>query len=197
MQKIPTIFDRDWNGDRSRVVDVPHKDCMWVFAGEGIPTRKLDGACCMVRDGKLYKRRELKRGQTAPPAFEPVNTDDETGKTVGWVPVGDGPDDKWFRAAFADASAQAEACSGHSLPDGTYEAVGPHHQGGIERDFATDTLANHNAAPLWLDGPSDRTFGGIRDWMVGRDIEGVVFHHTDGRMAKIKLRDFGLKRGPS
>jgi hypothetical protein len=37
-------------------------------------------------------------------------------------------------------------------------------------------------------------FGGLRAWMEGRDIEGVVFHHADGRMAKIKLRDFGLKR---
>jgi hypothetical protein len=29
------------------------------------------------------------------------------------------------------------------------------------------------------------------------DIEGLVFHHPDGRMAKIKLRDFGMKRGGS
>lgn len=194
MQKIPTIFDRDWNGDRSRVVDVPHRDCGWVFAGEGIATRKLDGACCMVRDGKLFKRRELKAGQLAPADFEAVSTDDETGKTVGWVPVGDGPDDKWFRAALDHAQSSAQSGLGHSLSDGTYEAVGPHHQGGVEREFPADTLANHRAMRLWLDGPADRTFSGIRDWLTGKDIEGVVFHHTDGRMAKIKLRDFGLKR---
>ena len=195
MQKIPTIFERDWNGDRSRVVDAPHKDCGWVFAGEGIASRKLDGACCMVRDGELFKRRELKQGQPAPIAFEPVSTDDETGKTVGWMPVGDGPDDKWFRAAFDDASRIAETNLGHGLPDGTYEAVGPHHQGGIEKDFPADTLANHRAPALWLDAPTERTFQSLRDWLGGQDIEGVVFHHTDGRMAKIKLRDFGLKRG--
>lgn len=26
------------------------------------------------------------------------------------------------------------------------------------------------------------------------NIEGIVFHHPDGRMAKIKLRDFGISR---
>jgi len=35
---------------------------------------------------------------------------------------------------------------------------------------------------------------GLREWFKGRDIEGLVFHHPDGRMAKIKKRDFGLKR---
>jgi hypothetical protein len=40
--------------------------CQWVFDGEGVATRKYDGACCMVRDGKLYKRRELGPKQSAP-----------------------------------------------------------------------------------------------------------------------------------
>jgi hypothetical protein len=28
----------------------------------------------------------------------------------------------------------------------------------------------------------------------GQDMEGIVFHHPDGRKAKIKKRDFGQKR---
>jgi hypothetical protein len=40
--------------------------CQWVFDGEGVATRKYDGACCMVRDSKLYKRRELSPKQSAP-----------------------------------------------------------------------------------------------------------------------------------
>lgn len=39
-----------------------------------------------------------------------------------------------------------------------------------------------------------RTFESLRDYLVGLDIEGIVFQHPDGRMAKIKNRDFGLKR---
>lgn len=40
----------------------------------------------------------------------------------------------------------------------------------------------------------DRTFAGIRQWLTDKGIEGLVFHHPDGRMAKIKKRAFGLSR---
>lgn len=180
MKKTPTIFDRDWNGDRSRVVNQPHPDCGWVFAGEGIPTRKIDGTSSLIRDGALFKRRELKRGEKAPPAFEVADTDAETGKTVGWVPVGDGPEDCWHREAFSA-----------DLADGTYELVGPKVQGNPE-GYATHTLVRHDS--LGITDPVPRDFDGLASWLAGRDIEGLVFHHPDGRMAKIKLRDFGLKR---
>lgn len=181
MKKIPTVFERDWEGDRSRVVDKVHSGCEWVLAGEGVATRKLDGTCCMVRANKLYKRRELRNGEIAPAGFEQVDHDDETGKTVGWVPVGGGPDDRWHREAFALAP----------LPDGTYELLGPKIQGNPEK-FGTHALVNHAGSDRLSDAP--RSFGGLKDYLVGKDIEGIVFHHPDGRMAKIKLRDFGLRR---
>jgi len=34
----------------------------------------------------------------------------------------------------------------------------------------------------------------LKAWMTGRDVEGIVWHHPDGRMAKLKLRDFGIRR---
>ncbi len=182
MKKTPTIFDRDWDGDRSRVVDAPHPDCAWVFAGEGWPTKKIDGTCCLVRDGKLYKRHEVKPGKTNPDGFEVADRDEETGKTVGWLPVGDGPEDRWHREAFA---------LWDRLADGTYELIGPKVQGNPERS-AKHELVAHSTLQLNADAP--RTFDGLRDWLAGKDIEGLVFHHPDGRMAKIKLRDFGLKR---
>jgi hypothetical protein len=39
-----------------------------------------------------------------------------------------------------------------------------------------------------------RDFGGIKDYLRDKDIEGIVFHHPDGRMVKIKKKDFGFKR---
>ena len=182
MKKIPTMFVRDWNGDRSRVTREPNPACQWVFDGEGVATRKYDGACCMVRDGKLYKRRELGAKQSAPTDFFMVDHDEETGKTVGWVPVGDGPEDRWFREAFND------------LAEGTYELLGPKVQGNVER-LERHVLQAHSAAERYHDVP--RTFDGLREWLHDRDIEGLVFHHPDGRMGKIKLRDFGMKRGGS
>ena len=187
MKKIPTIFDRDWDGDRSRVLDKPHPDCEWVFAGEGVATRKIDGTCCMVRGNRMFKRRELRKGEATPPNFERADFDEETGKTVGWVPVGDGPEDKYHREARTGAD---------TWPDGTYELVGPKIQGNPE-GFQFHLMLRHGAkgGPMSPIPDVPRTFGALRDWLAGQDIEGIVFHHPDGRMGKIKLRDFGLKRG--
>lgn len=39
-----------------------------------------------------------------------------------------------------------------------------------------------------------RTFEGIREFLRWREIEGIVFHHPDGRMAKVKKKDYGMRR---
>ncbi|MGU3540019.1 RNA ligase 1 family protein [Methylobacterium sp. A54F] len=182
MRKIPTIFERDWEGDPSRVSNQQHPACGWVFAGEGEATRKLDGTCCLVRGGELFKRREIRAGEPVPYRFECADADAETGKTVGWLQIGEGPEDRWHREAFRDRAT--------ILRDGTYELLGPRVQGNPE-GLPTHVLMPHGAIILF-DAP--RTFDALRAWFAGQDIEGLVFHHRDGRMAKIKLRDFGLKR---
>lgn len=180
MKKIPTLFERDWNGDRSRVTEQVHPGCEWVLADEGVATRKLDGTCCMIRDGVLYKRRELRLGDTEPTGFEISGHDEETHKTVGWVPVGDGPEDKYHREMSVDRRS-----------DGTFELIGPKIQGNPEK-WSHHDLMRHGS--IILDN-APRTFHGLRGYLEIADIEGIVFHHPDGRMAKIKTRDFGLKRG--
>src|SRR6185503_5217799 len=99
MQKIISLFQRNYDGDRL-VRDEVVPGAEWVLAGEGIATRKFDGTCCMVRGNgkKLFKRYEVKPGGKAPANFEPANdVDENTGKQQGWVPVGDGPEDRWHR----------------------------------------------------------------------------------------------------
>ncbi len=186
MKKIPTIFDRDWTGDKSRVVDTPHLDAAWVFAGEGYPTRKIDGTCCMIRDGQLFKRREVTeedvQNDRLPRGFERADSDSTTGKIVGWVPVTDAPEDRWHREAFQEWQ-----------NNGTYELVGPKIQGNPE-NLPDHRLIGHDAVDLIIDTPFERTFDGIKAFLSEHDMEGVVFHHPDGRMAKIKGRDFGLNR---
>jgi Family of unknown function (DUF5565) len=186
MKKIPTVFERDWNGEPSMVVDKVTEGCEWVLAGEGIATRKFDGSCCLIRDGKLYKRREIRAGQVPPLNFEQVDADLTTGKRVGWVPVGDGPEDRWHRNAFLDDPAFRPG----ERPDGTYELLGPKINGNPERS-ETHFLVRHGAIEVVV---HERTFENIRLFLTALDMEGIVFHHPDGRMAKIKGRDFGLKR---
>jgi len=183
MRKTPTVFERDWNGDRSRVVNQVHAGCEWVLAGEGTATRKIDGTCCMVRNAKLYKRRELRKGEAAPVGFERADFDQETGKTVGWLPVGEGPEDRHHREAFDLLDPK---------DDGTYELIGPKIQGNPEKAERHELVSHRSSQLIFDDVP--RTFEALRDWLQHKDIEGIVFHHPDGRMAKIKLRDFGMMR---
>jgi len=178
MNKIPTIFIRDMSRRPALVTPEWHPDALWVRDGEGVATCKYDGTSCLVRDRKLYKRRELRPGDTAPPDFESLGTDENTGKTVGWVPVGDGPDDRWHRDAF----------TGTEEP-GTYELMGPKINGNTSK-LADHVLIRHMTAEQF-DAPRD--FEGLKAWLAEHNIEGLVWHRHDGRMAKIKRRDFGLK----
>ena len=67
---------------------------------------------------------------------------------------------------------------------------GPHVQGNPER-LSREVLICHGGEVL-SDCPRD--YAGLRAYLATRDIEGVVWHHPDGRMAKVKARDFGLAR---
>jgi hypothetical protein len=183
MRKIPTIFVRDMSRQPALVTPEWHPDCLWVRDGEGVATVKYDGTSCMVRAEKLYKRRELRPGDKTPPDFESMGTDDVTGKTVGWVPVGEGPDDKYHREAFACREIDGP------YEDGTYELMGPKIQGN-KSNFKSHVLIAHATAPT-VEAP--RSFDGLRAWLDSASIEGIVWHHADGRMAKIKRRDFGYR----
>lgn len=179
MKKIVSLFQRNYDGDRC-VRDEIVPGAEWVVAGEGVATRKFDGTCCLIRGGHLYKRYEVKKGGKPPADFEPANdVDENTGKQQGWVPVGDGPDDQWHREAFA-------VFKDPILNDGTWELCGPKVQGNPE-GFETHVLVRHGFVKL-PDCPRD--FAGLKAYLQERTIEGVVWHHPDGRMVKIKKKDF-------
>ena len=180
MKKIPTIFKRKPE-NMSEILNEAHPDCKWVFNGEGVATRKYDGTCVKIEDGKYFKRREVKRGKQIPHDFIEEQFDTNTGKRVGWVPIDPKlKENRWHIEAFSE-----------KLSNGTYELVGPKIQGNPE-GFSHHTLIKHSEAEVFLS--VTRTFDGIADFMSERDIEGIVFHHPDGRMGKIKKRDFGQKR---
>jgi hypothetical protein len=215
MKKIISLFQRNYEGDRLvRNEVVPGAD--WVLAGEGVATRKFDGSCCLVRGGKLFKRydhrpdnwksiqRALNAGAkpygltavwSAPPAgFKAAQEepDPNTFHLPGWLPVGDGLDDRWHREAWAS---RLEACAPELPPDGTCELVGPKVQGNSE-GYDHHALVYHGGAAVYLaHDPPPRDFDGIREYLRTHDIEGIVWHHPDGRMVKIKAKDFGIKRG--
>jgi hypothetical protein len=185
MKKIISLYQRNYETDRL-VRDELVPGAEWVPAGEGVATRKYDGTCCLVGNGRLFKRYEVKRGGTPPYGFIPATDEDEnTGKVQGWLEVGNGNDDKWHREAVGGNPDKVD------LLDGTYELVGPKIQGNPEH-YEKHTLVAHAYAEV-LDAP--RTFDAIKDYLSDKDLEGIVWHHEDGRMVKIKAKDFGLRRG--
>jgi Family of unknown function (DUF5565) len=181
MKKTVSLFQRNYDGDRLvRNEIVPGAE--WVASGEGVATRKIDGTCCMVRGGKLFKRYDAKAGKTPPAGFEPAqDADTVTGHWPGWLPVGDGPDDKRHREADMPTE------------DGTYELCGPKVQSNPE-GYEKHVLVRHGSEVL-PDCP--RTFDALREYLSDGAIEGIVWWHEDGRVVKIKGKDFGIKRKPS
>jgi hypothetical protein len=192
MKKIPSVFQRDYDGDRL-VRDEVVPGCEWVLAGEGRATRKWDGVAVRVLNGCVFKRYDAKAGRTPPANFEPVQPepDPHTGHWPGWVPADAQAD--WI---IFDALkwGREHLFNGGDIPDGTYEAcsprIGTRHGANPER--LTETILAIHGADELPDCP--RTFGGLRDYLRERDIEGIVFHHPDGRAAKLKGSDFGFKR---
>lgn len=208
MKKIPSVFARNYDGDRLiRNEVVP--GCEWVLAGEGIATAKWDGTSTLVRAGALFKRYDAKPGRTPPAGFEPaMDPDPVTGHWAGWVPC-----DREDRSCAYHYEAFDNYPS--IVPDdGTYELCGPRVNGN-RHGFPHHILVPHGcgALPSW-----PRTFDAIArafvEWpeferaipapddalaQLGSlfTFEGIVFHHADGRMAKVKRKDFGLPWPPA
>lgn len=191
MKKIPTLFKRIYNIHRRpiAITEEVKEGFEWVLEGEGIATVKWDGACCALDDGELYKRFDAKKGRKIPdgaiPCCEP---DPITGHWPHWVKCDrDNPADKWFFNAYD----RARGAWGFALPDGTYEAVGPHFNNN-PYGRSTDTLIIHGGEKFSL---PDRSFEGIREYLKNHQIEGIVFWKDDKPQCKIKRTDFGFAWG--
>lgn len=199
MQKIISLYQRNYDGDHL-VRDEVVPGAEWVLNGEGVPTRKWDGTCCMIRDGKLFKRYDAKAftvnqatgekqpwNRTPPEGFEPAqDADPVTGHWPGWVPVGDGPDDKWHREGWGNQPDSLRL-------DGTYELCGPK-IGANPEGMEAHKLIPHGCPDLEETHTAPRDFEGLKKWFASHNVEGIVWHHPDGRMVKIKAKDFGIKR---
>ncbi|GAB2518137.1 hypothetical protein [Nocardia heshunensis] len=183
MEKIPTLFERD---DRFKVVDRPRTACDWVFAGEGVATEKLDGTNIRltVRSGNVV-RVEKRRN--------PSKEQKQAGIVDGWYVDAheDLAEDKWILAA-------ADNTDVSGWPDGEHscEALGPRIQGNPLGLDEHRCAAFNLHPPVIPDAP--RTYAELRAFLADFDsvfapghlAEGLVFHHPDGRRAKIKRKDF-------
>jgi hypothetical protein len=196
MRKIPTLYVRDPDTNLKHVKNEVHPACQWVLDGEGTATYKWNGTAVRITEhGLLWKRREIKRGRRAPAEFvQEGEADPTTGKVVGWVLCDmSGPDDKWHIEGLGwliNAQPDSESWPNGDVL-GTYELVGPKVQGN-PHGFDEHRLIRHGELVL-NDVPVE--FDKLAEWLhwltdADPGFEGVVWHHPDGRYAKIKAKDF-------
>lgn len=183
MKKISTLFKKDPK-DLGSVVNEINPGNEWVEF-DSKATRKFDGTACALIGGELYKRYDVKRGKSAPADAIPCQDPDEiSGHWPHWVKCSPGDkSDRYHLEAFDKLVEKT---------DGTYELVGPKIQSNPE-NYADHRLVKHGAHEIKL---PEFSFDGIKEYLIKENIEGIVFHATDGseRMCKIRKKDFGIKR---
>lgn len=185
MKKIPTLFERIFENHKIvGITDNITPGCEEALL-KGNPTIKVDGSCCAIINGEIYKRYDCKKDKTPPEgAIECCEPDPVTGHWPHWVKVDrNNPADKWFWEAYINSGTIL-------LEDGTYEAVGPHFQGnpyGLNKD----ELYKHGETTIV--SPRVRTFEGIREFLRENVMEGIVFWLNGEPVCKIKRTDFGFE----
>ena len=188
MKKIPTLFRREF--ENHQIVNIfpdvtPGME--WVLKGEGIATEKYDGSCCAIIDGKFYRRYDAKKGKKIPQGAIPCQKEPDpvTGHFPCWIACKrENASDKWYWAAY-DAYMSK---NGFASNDWTYEAIGPHFQANPYH-LENDILVPHGKKEIKL---ANRSFDGIRKYLLYHEIEGIVFWKDGMPQCKIKRSDFGF-----
>ncbi len=182
MKKIKTIFERNWEGDKT-VIDQLSEG---VDLTGAIATEKLDGmnVRLTVRNHtvvRVEKRRNPDKIQKHKGIEEPWYVDAYEAE----------PSDRYIFEAVKGTDLS-------DIPDGEWsgEALGENIQGnplGLKGN--TVCLFSCGKAPVLENVPID--YEALREWLPKQqskfgtgNIEGIVWHLPDGTMFKIKTKDF-------
>ena len=190
MKKIPTLFNRVFEG--RKIVDILPDitpGCGTAFEC-GDATIKVDGSCCAFIRGKFYKRYDAKKGKKPPKDAIPCCAPDPiTGHWPHWVPVStEDPADKWFMEALKNSIGEVTNDVAGCPYTITYEAIGKHFNGN-PYGLDTDILVRHGSSPVDV----KRDFDSIKEWLETHEEEGLVFWMNGRPICKIKRSDFGFE----
>ena len=195
MKKIPCLFKREFENHKvTKLLNEVTEGCEWVYTlPTVIATEKFDGTACLIKEGKLYKRYDAKKGKKVPeeailcqPEADPI-----TGHFPVWVPVKeDKPDDKWYIKAFKQLERDSMIYDKYII-DGTYELCGPHFQTN-PYNLNEDTFFKHGSKVI--EELEDYSFESIKNYLETHNIEGIVFwsNKQGEQMCKIRRKDFGF-----
>ena len=182
MRKMPTLFKRAFVGSNiTHCLNEVTPNCEWVINGEGYPTEKIDGTCCLIKDNQIYRRYDLLPGRTLPTNAIPCQDkpDPITNHFPHWVLCCEtNPNDRYHLIAFHAKD---------NWEDGTYELIGKHFNAN-PYNLENDVLEKHGLRIL--EGVP-KTYEGIKEYLKNHYIEGIVFYRGNVEMCKIKRSDFG------
>lgn len=192
MKKIQTLFQRVFENHKIVGIapELTSPEFQAVMDGKTIATVKIDGSCCAIINGKLYRRYDGKRGKKPPVGAIPCcGPDPLTGHWPFWVKCErENPNDRWFFAAL-DSSEYAEEMA--ELQYATFEAVGKHFNAN-PYNLENDVLVRHGDRVIDELTGRPITFDEIASWLYEHNEEGIVFWHDSKPLCKIKRTDFGL-----
>ncbi|MEG1705723.1 MAG: DUF5565 family protein [Clostridia bacterium] len=181
MKKIKTLFKRQFkNNEVCKVLNEVEQERLWVINGEGFATEKLDGTCCLIKEGQIYRRYDCKIGRKIPKGAIPCQNEADpiTGHFPHWLICILGNKNSIYHLQAFERQP--------NLEDGTYELIGKHINNN-PYNLDTDKLVKHGSTIL-NDVP--RTYEGIKEYLNTHNIEGIVFYNENGDMCKIKKTDF-------
>lgn len=209
MKKMTTLYHINYVNHIGTITQDINPENVWVFEDKEniIATAKKDGTACRITvkdiqlilwkryDRKLTKKAffRKKKDKTFIPKitdYKPISNEFEvcnelpdpiTGHWPGWLPTDRNDNaDQYHIEAW-------DRCN-HILEPGTYELVGPKIQGN-PYNLEYHELWKHGAHILY-NVPLE--FHLLKEYLRELHEEGIVFHHTDERMCKIRRKDFGF-----
>lgn len=187
MRKVPTIYKRV----DGYVIDelVPGVD--WVFGNESIPRYKWDGTAMYFDGNSWFARRAVTSASFRPINFIPVETDSNTNKTFGWIPIQESPFNKFFLEAVEQEPFESDLYGRKiSYEPGSYELIGPKINGNPE-NMQGHRLVSHKRSPI-LDNLNqiNYSFTAFKRILPHLPCEGVIWYGPEGKLAKLKGKDF-------
>jgi hypothetical protein len=115
---MKTLFKRQFkNNVIQKCLNDVDPECNWVLEGFEYATEKLDGTCCLIENGKIYRRYDYKEGRKLPEGAIPCQEapDPITGHFPHWLLCyRNNPNDRYHIEAFE---------SQKEWEEGTYELI--------------------------------------------------------------------------
>jgi hypothetical protein len=199
MKKISTLFTI--NHDTEMATNEVRSENLWVMNGEGIATIKYDGSSCLFKNGTLWKRwdRKLKKNFLKQSKKEKENFKPElhmfkdiSGVVIPCIKEPDPITHHFPHWKMIDINNKEDCFHFEALEqenslieNSTYELIGKKVNGNLH-ELYNHKLIKHGKEEHLIHNYS---FEGIKQALFNLNKEGLVFHHPDGRMAKIRRKD--------